>query len=164
MFNAMKAFKLIFTELILFMIKEYSFENALFIYNKLLEMGESNIEYLCSLNKSDIYFYFMGGVSSISAKLEFLSLSKEEVIDHFVETKENIVFVYFTEVETNSCAVESIWDSVIFACPDDRKSGSRLVWSNQRNHFNHFMSLSSYDISLEITMRLLTDLKQISNR
>lgn len=106
----------------------------------------------------------MGGVSSISAKLEFLSLSKEEVIDHFVETKENIVFVYFTEVETNSCAVESIWDSVIFACPDDRKSGSRLVWSNQRNHFNHFMSLSSYDISLEITMRLLIDLKQISNR
>lgn len=56
-----------FTELILFMIKEYSFENALFIYNKLLEMGESNIEYLFSLNKSDIYFYFMGGVSSISA-------------------------------------------------------------------------------------------------
>lgn len=106
MFNAMKAFKLIFTELILFMIKEYSFENALFIYNKLLEMGESDIEYLCSLNMSDIYFYFMGGVSSISAKLEFLSLSKEEVIDHFVETKENIVFVYFTEVETNSCAVE----------------------------------------------------------
>lgn len=48
----------------------------------------------------------MGGVSSISAKLEFLSLSKEEVIDHFDETKENIVFVYFTEVETNSCAVE----------------------------------------------------------
>lgn len=43
----------------------------------------------------------MGGVSSISAKLEFLSLSKEEVIDHFVETKENIVFVYFTEVEIN---------------------------------------------------------------
>lgn len=106
MFNEMKAFKLIFTKLILFMIKEYSFENALFIYNKPLEMGESNIEYLCSLNKSDIYFYFMGGVSSISAKLEFLSLSKEEVIDHFVETKENIVFVYFTEVETNSCAVE----------------------------------------------------------
>lgn len=58
MFNAMKAFKLIFTELILFMIKEYSFENALFIYNKLLEMGESNIEYLCSLNKSDINFLF----------------------------------------------------------------------------------------------------------
>lgn len=27
-----------------------------------------------------------------------------------------------------------------------------------------FMSLSSYDISLEITMRLLIDLKQISNR
>lgn len=56
----MKAFKLIFTELILFMIKEYSFENALFIYNKLLEMGESNIEYLCSLNKSDINFLFYG--------------------------------------------------------------------------------------------------------
>lgn len=56
----MKAFKLIFTELILFMIKEYSFENALFIYNKLLEMGESNIEYLCSLNMSDIYFLFYG--------------------------------------------------------------------------------------------------------
>lgn len=60
MFNAMKAFKLIFAELILFMIKEYSFENALFIYNKLLEMGESNIEYLCSLNKSDINFLFYG--------------------------------------------------------------------------------------------------------
>lgn len=30
MFHEMKAFKLIFTELILFMIKEYSFENALF--------------------------------------------------------------------------------------------------------------------------------------
>lgn len=42
------------------MIKEYSFENALFIYNKLLEMGESNIEYLCSLNKSDINFLFYG--------------------------------------------------------------------------------------------------------
>lgn len=56
----MKAFKLIFTELILFMIKEYSFENALFILNKLLEMGESNIEYLCSLNKSDINFLFYG--------------------------------------------------------------------------------------------------------
>lgn len=55
----MKAFKLIFTELILFMIKEYSFENALFIYNKLLEMGESNIEYLCSLNKSDINFFIL---------------------------------------------------------------------------------------------------------
>lgn len=48
-----------FTELILFMIKEYSFENALFIYNKLLEMGESNIEYLCSLNKSDINFFIL---------------------------------------------------------------------------------------------------------
>lgn len=43
----MKAFKLIYTELILFMIKEYSFENALFIYNKLLVMGDCNIEYLC---------------------------------------------------------------------------------------------------------------------
>lgn len=42
------------------MIKEYSFENALFIYNKLLKMGESNIEYLCSLNKSDINFLFYG--------------------------------------------------------------------------------------------------------
>lgn len=56
----MKAFNLIFTKLILFMIKEYSFENALFIYNKLLEMAESNTEYLCSLNKSDIIFLFYG--------------------------------------------------------------------------------------------------------
>lgn len=63
----MKAFNLIFTKLILFMIKEYSFENALFIYNKLLEMGESNIEYLCSLNKSDINFlFFWWGFLNIS--------------------------------------------------------------------------------------------------
>lgn len=60
MFNEMKAFNLIFTKLILFMIKEYSFENALFFYNQFLEMGESNIEYLCSHNMSDIYFLFYG--------------------------------------------------------------------------------------------------------
>lgn len=60
MVNEMKAFNLIFTKLILFMIKEYSFENALFFYNQFLEMGESNIEYLCSLNKSDINFLFYG--------------------------------------------------------------------------------------------------------
>lgn len=56
----MKVFKLIFIELILFMIKEYSFENVLFIYNKFLEMGESNIEYLCFFNKLDINFLFYG--------------------------------------------------------------------------------------------------------
>lgn len=106
MFNEMKVFNLIFIKLILFMIKEYSFENVLFIYNKFLEMGESNIEYLCFFNKLDINFYFMGGVFLILVKLEFFFLFKEEVIDYFVEIKENIVFVYFIEVEINLCVVE----------------------------------------------------------
>lgn len=56
----MKVLKLIFIKLILFMIKEYSFENVLFIYNKFLEMVESNIEYLCFFNKLDINFLFYG--------------------------------------------------------------------------------------------------------
>lgn len=54
----------------------------------------------------DIYFYFMGGVFLILVKLEFFFLFKEEVIDYFVEIKENIVFVYFIEVEINLCVVE----------------------------------------------------------
>lgn len=58
------------------------------------------------VNMLDIYFYFMGGVFLILVKLEFFFLFKEEVIDYFVEIKENIVFVYFIEVEINLCVVE----------------------------------------------------------
>lgn len=48
----------------------------------------------------------MGGVFLILVKLEFFFLFKEEVIDYFVEIKENIVFVYFIEVEINLCVIE----------------------------------------------------------